>query len=146
MPIVFFSGKLIDLVGRRPGAVVILTSTSAGVLGSYTFTSFWPLTVALTFAVVGVSAVLTVLNAFTTELFPTELRSSAFAWSNNIIGRVGYWLSPFVVGEVAKTTGWGLPLRVSAIFPLFAILLILWLLPETRGKELEDSAALPPQS
>lgn len=146
MPMVFFSGKLIDLIGRRLGAAVILLSTSAGVLGSYTLTNFWLLTISLTFAVVGVSAVLTVLNAFTTELFPTELRSNAFAWSNNILGRVGYWLSPFVIGEIAQETGWGPPLRFTAIFPIFALILVLWLLPETRGKELEDSAILPPKS
>lgn len=142
MPLVFFSGKLIDMIGRRGGAAVILLSTSAGVLGSYTLASFWPLTVALTFAVVGVSAVLTVLNAFSTELFPTELRSNAFAWSNNLIGRAGYWLSPFVIGEIAQTTGWGPPLRWTACFPVLALVLILWLLPETRGKELEESARL----
>jgi putative MFS transporter len=28
----------------------------------------------------------------------------------------------------------------TAIFPLFALALILWLLPETRGKELEETA------
>jgi putative MFS transporter len=142
MPLVFFSGKLLDVIGRRKGAAVILLSTAAGVLGSYTLSGFLPLTISLTFAVVGVSAVLTVLNAFTTELFPTELRSSAFAWSNNLIGRIGYWLSPFIIGEIAESTGWGPPLRLTAIFPVLALGLILWLLPETRGKELEDSAKL----
>lgn len=142
MPLVFFAGKLLDVIGRRRGAALILLSTAAGVLGSYTMTGFLPLTVSLTFAVVGVSAVLTVLNAFTTELFPTELRSSAFAWSNNLIGRIGYWMSPFVIGEIAESTGWGPPLRVTAIFPVLALGLILWLLPETRGRELEDTAKL----
>lgn len=146
MPVVFFSGKLIDLIGRRGGAIVILLATSAGVLGSYTLTSFWPLTFSLTFAVVGVSAVLTVLNAFTTELFPTDLRSNAFAWSNNLIGRIGYWLSPFLIGEVAEHTGWGTPLRWTAIFPVIALGIVLWRLPETQGKELEESALPPDES
>jgi putative MFS transporter len=142
MPIVFFAGKLLDLIGRRAGASIILLCTSLGVFGAYTLHGFLPLTVALTFAVVGVSAVLTALNAFTTELFPTELRSSAFAWSNNLLGRVGYWASPLVVGEVARSTGWGLPLRVTALFPIVAIILVLVLLPETRGRELEETAKL----
>jgi putative MFS transporter len=92
--------------------------------------------------VVGVSAVLTALNAFTTELFPTELRGNAFAWSNNLIGRIGYCVSPVVIGQIAETTGWGLPLRVTAIFPIVALLLILWLLPETRARELEETAVV----
>jgi putative MFS transporter len=142
MPMVFFAGKLLDLIGRRAGAAVILLSTALGVGGSYTLESFWPLTVCLTLAVMGINAVLTVLNAFTTELFPTAYRASAFAWSNNLIGRIGYWLSPFVIGHIALTTGWGPPLRVTAIFPVFALILILWLLPETRLRELEETASV----
>jgi putative MFS transporter len=142
MPIVFFAGKLLDLIGRRAGAAVILLATAIGVGGSYTLTGFWPLTVCLTLAVMGINAVLTVLNAFTTELFPTAYRGGAFAWSNNLIGRIGYWLSPFVIGHIALTTGWGPPLRVTAIFPILALGLILWLLPETRALELEETASV----
>lgn len=140
MPVAFFTGPLIDRVGRRVGASLILVSTSLGVLGSYSLPPGALLTVALTFAVVGVSAVLTALNAFTTELFPTNVRGSAFAFSNNILGRTGYWLSPFIVGAIANQTGWGLPLRVTALFPLIAIALVWLWLPETRGVELEDVA------
>jgi putative MFS transporter len=142
MPVVFFAGKLLDLIGRKAGAAVILLSTALGVGGCYTLTDFWPLTVCLTLAVVGVNAVLTVLNAFTTELFPTAYRGSAFAWSNNLIGRIGYWLSPIVIGQIALTTGWGPPLRATAIFPIIALFLILWLLPETRARELEETASV----
>lgn len=138
MPVAFFTGPLIDRVGRRIGASLILISTSLGVYGSYSLPPGVFLTVALTFAVIGVSAVLTALNAFTTELFPTPLRGSAFAFSNNILGRTGYWISPFVVGAIANQTGWGLPLRVAALFPLIAVALVWLWLPETRGVELED--------
>jgi putative MFS transporter len=84
--------------------------------------------------------VLTVLNTFMTELFPTEVRGNAAAWSNNLIGRVGYCLSPLAIGQVVGQYGWGLPLRVTTIFPLVALGLIFWLLPETNAKELEDTA------
>jgi putative MFS transporter len=87
--------------------------------------------------------VLIVLNAFTTELFPTKLRGDAFMWSNNLIGRVGYWLSPPVVGYFAEHGGWGPVVRATVIFPVIALFLILSLLPETRGKELEETAGLP---
>ncbi len=140
MPLVFFAGKLLDLIGRKLGAALILSSLSVGVWGSYHFTEFGPVVVCLVFAVTGVSAVLTVLNAFTTELFPTELRGDAFAWSNNLIGRVGYWVSPFVIGQLAKDGGWAPILRVTAVFPLVALLLVWLLLPETKAKELEETA------
>jgi len=138
MPVAFFAGPLLDRIGRRPGATLILLLTSLGVWGSYSFPPGGLLTFSLTLAVIGVSAVLTALNAFTTELFPTHVRSSAFALANNLIGRTGYWLSPFVIGHFAETHGWAGPLRVAAIFPIVAIGLIWLWLPETRGRELED--------
>ena len=138
LPVAFLSGPLIDWLGRKPGAAIILLLTSLGILGSYTLRHPLLLGLSLTFCVVGVSAVLTVFNAFTTELFPTKFRGSAFALSNNILGRTGYWLSPFVVGQIALTTGWGAPLRWTAVFPIFALFFVYRWLPETKGKELEE--------
>lgn len=140
MPLVFAAGKLLDLIGRKPGAAVILSLTAAGVFGSYTAQQFGLIVVFLTLAIVGVTAALTVLNTFTTELFPTELRGSAFAWSNNLLGRIGYWGSPLLIAPLVRETGWAPTLRVTALFPIVALLLVLWLLPETRGKNLEETA------
>jgi putative MFS transporter len=82
--------------------------------------------------------VLPVLNAFTTELFPTEFRGDAFAWSNNVIGRIGYVLSPIGIGYAATRVGWSRALAPTALAPLIALGLIFLLLPETRAKELEE--------
>jgi putative MFS transporter len=111
-----------------------------GVLGSYGFHDRWALTGALVFGIFGASAVLQVLNAYTTELFPTDLRGDAFAWSNNLIGRIGYVASPLVVGYLARDIGWGSAVRMTAIFPIIALILIFWLLPETKNRELEETA------
>lgn len=142
MPLVFLSGKLIDVIGRRRGAVVIFIGTSLGVFLAYGLHGLWPLTAALTIAIFGVSAVLPVLNAFTAELFPTDLRGDAFAWANNLIGRIGYVLAPIGLGALAEVWGWGPSVQLTTLFPLLALALILWLLPETTGKELEETAAL----
>jgi putative MFS transporter len=101
---------------------------------------FWSLTACLVVAVFGVSAVLPVLNAFSTELFPTDLRGDAYGWTNNLIGRIGYVGAPALVGLFVETHGWGGAVRPTAIFPLVALVLILWLLPETANRELEDTA------
>jgi putative MFS transporter len=113
-----------------------------GVLGLYGVTGKVPLMVAMIVAMTGLTTVLIVLNAFTTELFPTELRGDAFMWSNNLIGRVGYWLSPPIVGLLAEDGGWGPVVRATVVFPVIALFLVLSLLPETRGKELEQAAEL----
>jgi putative MFS transporter len=90
--------------------------------------------------VFGVSAVLAVLNAYTTELFATRDRAEAFAWSNNLLGRITYVLSPIALGYAADRVGWGVSVGSTALFALGALGLILLWLPETRGRELEDTA------
>jgi MFS transporter, putative metabolite:H+ symporter len=142
MPLVFFSGRLLDVLGRRRGAVVIFGATAAGIAAAYTAHSHALLTVALVFGIFGASAVLPVMNAYTTELFPTELRGDAFAWANNVLGRFGYVLSPIGLGLLAEGRGWGPVLSWTALCPLISLALILALLPETRGRELEDTARL----
>lgn len=152
MPLVFLAGRIIDWLGRRQGAVLIFLATALGVLFSYSLPSQWTLTLALIFGIFGASAVLPVLNAYNTELFPTELRSDAFAWSNNLLGRIGYVLSPLAIGFAADDNfldlgvglglGWGWSIAPTAIFPILALILILLLLPETQGKELEETSAV----
>lgn len=140
MPLVFYSGRLLDWLGRRRGGAVIFLSGSVGVALSYTLHDPWALTVALVFGVMGASAVLPVLNSYTTELFPTDVRGDAFAWANNLLGRIGYVLSPLVVGVVAQETSWSLALASTAVFPVIAVVLIFAWLPETAGRELEVTA------
>lgn len=142
MPLVFASGRLLDAIGRRRGAVLIYGLTVVGIVAAYTLHGRWPLTVALIFAIFGTSAVLPVLNSYTTELFPTDLRGDAFAWSNNLLGRIGYVFGPVLVGQLAAAgMGWGPSVAMTAVFPVFALVLILRWMPETRGAELEQTAA-----
>ncbi|MEL6179105.1 MAG: MFS transporter [Myxococcota bacterium] len=142
MPLVFASGKLLDVIGRRMGAVVIFSLTILGVVGAYTLSGQWMLTAALMLGIFGSSAVLPVLNAYTTELFPTHLRSDAFAWSNNLLGRIGYVLSPIALGAAAQEFGWGVTVASTAVFPFLALVLILSLLPETSNLELEQTSSV----
>ena len=105
MPLVFFAGKLLDILGRKRGATVIFVLGATGTWLCYTLEGWWPLTAALTLGIFGASATLPALNAFTTELFPTELRGNAFAWANNLLGRIGYVISPAIIGWAAGSAG-----------------------------------------
>lgn len=140
MPLVFFAGRLLDAIGRKRGAALIYAATVAGVLGAYTLHGVVPLMLCMTVGIFGINAVLTVLNTFMTELFPTELRGNAAAWSNNLIGRLGYCLSPLAIGAVVGQAGWGLPMRLTTLFPVMALVLIFLWLPETNARELEETA------
>jgi MFS transporter, putative metabolite:H+ symporter len=142
LPFLFFVGKVLDVIGRRRGAVVAFLLTTVGVTSSYTLESPGALTFALVIGILGTGSVLPVLNTFTAELFPTELRSEAFAWANNLIGRTAYLASPLILGWSAGHFGWGPTVATTAMFPLVALALILAFLPETVGRELEETSRL----
>jgi putative MFS transporter len=140
MPLVFLSGKLLDVAGRRGGGAIIFIAGAIGVALAYTLSAPLPLTLALILAVFGTNAALPVLNAYTAELFPTETRGDAFALANNAIGRIGYVLSPALVGAAAGTIGWGPALAATSVSMVAALGLIVAMLPETKGRELEDTS------
>ena len=140
MPLVFAVGKLLDRLGRRAGAALVFSAASIGTVGIYTLSSPPLLFIGIVVAVFGAAAVLPPLNALNTELFPTHLRADAFAWSNNLLGRIGYVLAPLAVGAAAEHVGWGPAVASTAAGPILAIVLLLRWIPETRGRELEDTA------
>ncbi|MBI4503028.1 MAG: MFS transporter [Gemmatimonadetes bacterium] len=139
LPLVFMVGKLLDGWGRRPGAVLIYVLLATSVVAAYQLNGYWALTVALTVAIFSAAAVLVVLNSFTTELFPTAMRGDAFAWSNNLLGRIGYVIAPAIVGWAAGRIGWGDAVSLTAVTVVAALFLIVWWLPETARKELEET-------
>lgn len=144
MPLVFFVGRLLDRVGRRVGSFLVFPVTALGVVGARTLRDRVGLTVSMTLVVFGCSAVLPMLETWTTELFPTEQRGYAFGWANNLLGRqANVWLPP-LVGWVAADLGWGPTAAGLAVFPPVALTLIAWWMPETRARELEDTARWGP--
>jgi putative MFS transporter len=142
LPLVFATGKLLDMVGRRRGAVVVFLCITVSTLLAYNAHDFWLLTLGVTGTFFSASAMLPVLNSFTLELFPTELRADGFGWSVNVLGKISYVLGPLVVGYVAQRWGYGIAMSTISIGPVLALGLILARLPETSGRELEDTSAL----
>ena len=86
----------------------------------------------------GIQPLLWVLTA---ELFPTEVRASAAALSNNLIGRWGVVLGPAAVGVLSSATG-SLTFAIMAVTSVGLLgLPILRLLPETSDVDLASVAA-----
>ena len=79
------------------------------------------LTLALMIGIAGSTAVLSVLNTFTTELFPTELRGDAYAWANNLMGRSSAVISPLCVGRLAGQLGFSGAVSMTVLGPLIAL-------------------------
>lgn len=142
MPLSFAIGKIIDQIGRKAGAALVCVVMSVSCVASYTLSTRPSLIFSLIGAVFAASAILAVFNAITAELFPTELRADAFAWGNNLMGRTGYVIAPLAVGAAAERYGWGPSVAVTAVGPILAFLIVLVSFPETKGRELEETAAL----
>ncbi len=141
-PAIVVSGRLLDALGRRVGATLTLAATAVGVVLAYRAQATWALTLGVVLAVFGSSAVLPALNAWTAELFPTELRGAGAALANNLLGRIGYVVGPLAVGAAAGQVGWGVAVAATALGPVVAMAGVWRWMPETRGQELEVSAAL----
>jgi putative MFS transporter len=145
------AGKLMDSWGRRPTCALFF-----GVGAIATFAAFnapkspvlmgASLVVLIFFA----TSYLTLCSTYTAELFPTRLRASAAAWTNNTLGRVGMVLAPTMVGLIAglfavsgapgvlPSSGVGPAVGLMGLFPLLCAVIVLAFLPETKNRELEE--------
>jgi len=138
IPIMVLAGSLSDRYGRR---VVGCTFASASVLGAIGF--FWlpgGIPVLLPFmslTIVGQLGAWPVLQTYTSELFPTGLRSSASAWAN-VAGVVGRSTSLAVAAPLLTVTSQSTTATLLAIGPVIAIVMFAVLFPDTHGRELED--------
>lgn len=133
-------GWLADIAGRRPvGAVCLL----GGALAIVAFYRSSYLMLAFTLMVFFESGVSIGINALTTELFPTTLRATAKSWITNA-AVIGAMCGLALVGALAERAGGhdvviaGIALLPAALSPL------LFLLPETHRRELEQSSAPAP--
>jgi MFS family permease len=80
-------------------------------------------------------------SALSTELFPTEIRAVGFSLTVQVLGQIGWLLTPVVVGSLASWMGGlGPAARLFAVGPVLGTLLLLVYIPETRGKTLEETA------
>jgi putative MFS transporter len=140
------SGFMMDRLGRKfttsffyamsAGAMYVLfTSDSyAGILAGEVVTMF------------AYQAARTATSAISTELFPTAIRATGYNLCVQVIGQVCWMLSPVVIGLMSGPLG-GLGNASSffAIGPFIGIAIVLFLIPETRGKTLEELSPSPDQ-
>ena len=79
MPLVLVAKKLLDVWGRRRRALMIYMACGFSVVAAYQMDGFWLLVVSLMGAIFAAVALVSLLNALTTELFSTQLRGDAFS-------------------------------------------------------------------
>lgn len=143
IPIMIFAGALSDRFGRR---LVGCGFGFASALGAMAF--FWlpggvpVLLPCMSLTVIGQLGAWPVLQTFTSELFPTAVRSSASAWANlaSVAGRsasLGIGAALLLQFSSSATA------TLLGIGPLIAIAIIAIAFPDTHGRELEDITGEP---
>jgi MFS family permease len=79
------------------------------------------------------------MGAFLTELFPSRLRGSGQGFSYNFGRGIGA-LFPAFVGFLSVRVSLGRAIAMFAVTAYLLMIVSVWLLPETRGKELTPEA------
>ncbi len=134
------AGPLLDFAGRRFTASLYFTV--GGVSAVTCFLAESPLVITIAYIVVlSMNAVWAISATITSELFPTPIRGTANAVVNNMLGRTGMVLAPALVGVLSTWLGSvGKAAAVLAALNFLCVPVILWLLTETKGKQLEEIA------
>lgn len=131
-------GMVSDRVGRKP---VILFAMFAGAVAYLPMTwlihdQMWQLTVAIVVMLVILAAYLSVAPAAYAEMFPTDVRATAFGLPYAVAIALFGGTAPYVQTWMVQT------FHSSVLFPIYAIVLMVasgltvLTLPETKGSDL----------
>jgi MFS family permease len=137
-------GRLSDIAGRRPAEAASLWIGVIGGVAFYFLESGLLMGLAIFVSTVGAFGAGPAFGSHRSELFPTEIRSTAAAWIVNASiggGLVGFAAGRFVVDA------WGVPTTIAVLGALLLVATsLILLLPETKGLHLSSSEAgtVPP--
>jgi putative MFS transporter len=138
IPIMIAAGALSDRFGRRLVGCAFGLAAVAGAIGLFWLPGGVPVLLpCMSLAIIGQLGSYPVLQTFTSELFPTRIRSSASAWANvaSVVGRaVSLGLGALLLLELSPSA----TATILGVGPLLAIVIIAVMFPDTHGRELED--------
>ena len=127
---------LADRVGRRlTGALAIVT---VALFATLTYAGSVPALLAgYILGVFAGSVFAPAAGSLANELFPTPVRASVAGWYS-AAGVLGAVTGLLVFGAVAGAGHWFAVAGLLTFLPAALVMVLFWLLPETRGREPED--------
>src|SRR5581483_982398 len=138
IPLMVWAGALSDRFGRRLVGCACAFASVVGAIGFFWLPGGVPVLLPMmSLTLVGQLGAWPVLQTYTSELFPTALRSSASSWANlaGVLGRSGSLAlaAPLLAVFSQSTTA-----TLLGIGPIIAIVMFATLFPDTHGRELEE--------
>jgi len=135
------SGLLIDKIGRRKNIILFalccVVTVQAYLFLPLTNTQMLFLGFPLGFFAAGIPAS---LGALFNELYPADVRGAGVGFCYNF-GRVVSSVFPFMVGHMSESMSLGSAIGIDAGIAYGVAVIAAMLLPETRGRSLEATAA-----
>ena len=133
------SGFLMDRLGRKFTTSFFYLMSAAAMYVLFTSDTYGSILAAEVVTMFAYQAARTATSALSTELFPTAIRATGYSLCVQVIGQICWMLSPVVIGLLsAPLGGLGNAASLFAAGPLFGVVLVMWFVPETRGKTLEE--------
>lgn len=83
----------------------------------------------------------TATHVYASELFPTQIRATGYAWTTNLTGRITEVITPALIGVLIYFVGISGSISIVAIGPILGAILVMKYAPETRGLTLEEIQA-----
>jgi len=135
------TGWMLDRFGRRPTACLTYVVGAFSILALFQTTAHGAMTLAFCMTVFAFQGSRTATATYSAELFPTEIRASAYGLTVQVFGQVAGLFTPYIVGSMSHAVGGlGNAVAIVSVGPLIGALVVLTLAPETRGRSLEDLA------
>ncbi|MFZ0676385.1 MFS transporter [Candidatus Binatus sp.] len=133
------SGFLMDRLGRKFTTSFFYALSGAAMYVLFTSDTFSGILLGEVVTMFAYQAARTATSALSTELFPTAIRATGYNLCVQVIGQICWMLSPVVIGLLSGPLGGlGKAASLFAAGPVIGIAIIWSLIPETRGKTLEE--------
>lgn len=134
-------GKALDSWGRKKTAIVFFSCGAIAAIFVFKCTSFVSVLTANVIANFFIGTFTVLCATFSSELFPTALRGTAYAWGNNVMGRLATIAAPTAASLLAAPLqGIGNAVALLATGGLLCALIVAFFLPETMNLKVPEYA------
>jgi len=134
-------GFVADAIGRRRSFVTFILTGALLILAFSSTRNVWALVALAPVTTFFATGFFSGFGAVTAELYPTAIRATATGFTFNV-GRIGSAISPFVVGSLAETRGFGVAFALLAIALFLGAATWIWLPESQRARPGEIVAPL----